>query len=111
MIESEVTPVPAPVEVKESLGIKETLEIIAGLGVVVPCGVEVAADGKLSSKDIKPVVEAIKKYDVVVAAVKDGGDAIKESKDYDMIELAQIGKAFLDQVIVPTKAAYAAGKA
>ena len=97
-------------EKEQSIGIKETLEIIEGLGVVVPAGVEVAADKQLSAKDIKPVVEAIKKYDIVVDAIKDSGEAIKEAKDYDMIELAQIGAAFLDKVIKPTKAAYERGK-
>lgn len=99
----------AEVEVKESKGIKETLEILKGLRVVVPAGVEVAADGKLSAKDIKPVVEAIKKYDVVVAAIKDGGDAIGEAKDYDMVELAQLGAEVLE-LVKDCKAALAAGK-
>lgn len=97
-----------PVKV-ESKGIKESMEILKGLRVVVPAGVEVAADGKLSAKDIKPVVDAVKKYDVVVEAVKNGGEAIGEAKDYDMIELAAIGAETLE-LIKDIKAAYAAGK-
>jgi hypothetical protein len=93
----------------ESKGIKETLEIIKGLEVVVPAGVEIAADGKVSAKDIKPVIEVVKQYDVVVAAIKDGGEAIGEAKDYDTLELAQIGGAFLE-VVKKSKEAYARGK-
>lgn len=95
---------------QESKGIKESLEILKGLRVVVPAGVEVAADGKLSAKDIKPVVEAIKKYDIVVEAVKNGGDAIGEAKDYDIAELALIGAETLE-LIKDIKAAFIAGKA
>lgn len=95
--------------VVEKKGIKETLEILAGLKVVVPAGVEIAADGNLSAKDIKPVVDAIKQYELVVEAIKNGGDAIGEAKDYDMIELAQIGSAFME-VVKLSKEAYARGK-
>lgn len=94
---------------KEAKGIKESLEILKGLRIVVPAGVEVMSDGKLSAKDIKPVVEAIKKYDVVVEAVKNGGEAILEAKDYDMAELALIGAETLE-LIKDIKAAFAAGK-
>lgn len=103
MIDMSVEPKP------ESKGIKETLEIIKGLEVVVPAGVEIAADGKLSAKDVKPIVEVVKQYDVIVKAIENGGEAIGEAKDYDMIELAQIGAAFME-VVKKSKAAYAAGK-
>lgn len=98
------------VEVKaESKGIKETLEFVAGLKVVVPAGVEVAADKKISAKDIKPVVEVIKQYDVVVEAIKGAGDIVPEVKDLDQIELAQIGMATVE-LFKLSKEAYLRGK-
>lgn len=100
--------VSAPAEVKPK-GVKETLEFIAGLKVVVPLGVEVAADKKISTKDIKPVVESIKKYDVVVEAIKGAGEIIPEVKDLDTAELAQIGAAAVE-LFRDAKAAYERGK-
>ncbi len=93
----------------ESKGVKETLEFVEGLKIVVPAGVEVLADGKLSSKDIKPVVEVVKQYQVIVDAVKGVDLVIPEVKDLDTIELAQIGAAVLE-VFKASQAAYAAGK-
>lgn len=101
---TEETQAPAP-----SHGIKESLEVIEGLKVVLPAGVEIAADGKLSAKDIKPVVDAIKKYDVIVAAVKDSSFVLKEGKDYDQAELAQVGLAFVG-LLPLIKDAYVRGK-
>lgn len=97
----------APVPASE--GITETLAIIDALGVVVPDGVQIVADGKLSSKDLAPVVDAVKNYEVVAKAIANAKDLIKEAKDYDMSELAQIGAATL-ALIKRTKLAYEAGK-
>lgn len=105
MSEAEVQ-VEAPVKV---VGIKETLEFVAGLKIAVPAGVEILADGKLSSKDIKPVVEAVKHYDIVVEAVKGADLIVPEVKDLDTLELAQIGAAVLD-VFKEAQAAYKRGK-
>lgn len=95
---------------KESKGVKETLEFVAGLKVVVPAAVEIAADKKLSMKDVKPVVEVVKKHEVLVDAIEGMGDILPEAKDLDTLELAQIGSALLE-VLKESKAAYARGKA
>ena len=96
-----------PVEEKKS--IKEIVEFMDGLIVVVPMGVEVAADKQISAKDIKPVVEAIKKYDVVVEAVKGYEQIIPEAKDLDQMELMQIGAKALE-LFKASKEAYLRGK-
>ena len=94
----------------QSQGIKESLEILEGLIVVAPAGVEIAADKELSAKDIQPAVNAIKKYEIVVAAVENAKGAITEAKDYDMTELAVLGSKTLE-LINAIKEAYARGKA
>lgn len=95
--------------VVESKGIKESLEILEGLNVVVPAIVEIVADKDLSMKDTAPALAAIKQYAVVIEAVKNGGDAIGEAKDYDMSELAIIGAKTME-IIKNVKEAYAKGK-
>lgn len=94
---------------KEKVSVKEILELIEGLKVAAPAGIEIAADGKLSAKDIKVVVETIKKHDVLVAAVKDIDKVIPEAKDIDQAELAQIGLAVLP-LFKLCQEAYARGK-
>lgn len=94
---------------KETKGVKEILEFMDGLAVVVPMGVEVAADKQLSSKDIKPVVEAVKKYDIVVDGIKGYEDIIPEAKDIDQMELMQIGAKAVE-LFKLSKEAYLRGK-
>lgn len=98
------------VEVKESKGIKETLEILEGLKVCVPAVVEIAADMKLTTSDFKPAMEAIKQHSVVVAAIDNAKEALPEAKDLDMQELALIGAKTLELVKL-TREAHSRGKA
>lgn len=99
-----------PKEVSEKKDIKEIMEFLEGLKVVVPAGVEIAADKKISMKDVKPVVEVVKKYEVVVDAVQGIGEIVPEAKDLDTIELAQIGAKVME-IVKESKAALARGKA
>ncbi len=63
--------------------------------VVVPSAIEILADKKLSAKDIKVVVEVVKKHEVLVEAVKGIDLVIPEGKDLDQAELAQLGLAVI----------------
>ncbi len=94
---------------KEKVGIEGTLKFLDGIDVIVPAGVEIAADKKLSAKDIKPVVEVIKKYEVLVEAFESKDIIIPEIKDLDTVELAQIGAKVIE-IFKKSKAAYEAGK-
>ena len=95
--------------VKEKKDIKELIEFMNGLIIVVPMGVEVAADKDISAKDIKPVVEAIKSYGVVVEAIKGFEGILPEVKDIDQTELMMIGAKAVE-LFKASKEAYARGK-
>jgi hypothetical protein len=93
-----------------SKGIAQILEVFEGLNVVVPAIVEVAADGKIDTKDIVPVIDAVKKYEVVIKALQGLSETLDEAKDLDMIELAQIGTIAM-KLLQNSKDAYNKGKA
>lgn len=97
------------VQPKAKHDIKEILELLDGLEVVVPAGVEIMADKELSMKDVKPLVEVVKKYEVIVSAVENIKGIIPEAKDLDTIELAQIGAKVMG-IVKKAKAAYEKGK-
>ena len=94
-------------EQPEVYGVKESLEVIAGVKVV---GVNIAgalSDGKINLADAKYAVELAKSGDVIVAAVKGSDLVLKEAKDLDQQELIQLGMAAYDMV----KSVVAASKA
>lgn len=93
----------------EPKSIKETLELLAALKLVSCAGAQIAADKELSMKDIAPMVELAKKYEVVIEGIKGLPEVLPEAKDLDMLELSQIGAAVMDMVKA-IKASYEAGK-
>lgn len=76
----------------EKLGIKESLELLAGVELVAVTGIEVAKDG-LGMDDLAKAVELVKKSEVLVEAVKGLNLVDDEVKDLDQAELLQLGAA------------------
>ena len=79
-------------EVKEeSKSIKESMEILDGLEVIIDAGAEVMADGEVNLSDINALIEVAKKFDILKKAVDNAGEASDEMKDLDEMELIQLG--------------------
>lgn len=78
-------------EVKESKSVKESLEIIDGIEVLVDAGAEIMEDGKVNLSDVAALVSLAKKFDVLKAAVDGAKEAPEEMKDLDEMELIQLG--------------------
>jgi hypothetical protein len=85
-------------------GIKETLEFLESVEVLVVEGKKIAKDG-VSLADIPEALELFKKLDVIIAGGKDADKIYKEElKELDQSELIQIG-AKVFEVINAFKAA------
>jgi len=78
-------------EVKETKTVKESMEILDGVEVIVDAAADIMSDGKVDLSDIQAVVGMAKKFDVLKEAVDGAGDALKELKDLDEMELIQLG--------------------
>lgn len=74
----------------KQLGIKESLELIAGIELAAVSGIEIAKDG-LGMDDIPKALELIKHSDVLIEAVKGIDQIDDEAKDLDDAELIQLG--------------------
>lgn len=90
---------------KKELGIKESLELVAGIELVTVSTLDIAKDG-LGADDIPKALELVKKSDVIVEAVK-GIDLVDdEVKDLDQAELIQLGTAtfaMIKKIVAATK--------
>lgn len=80
------------------LGIKETLEVIAGLKVLGEFVAKVGADGKVNTKDVPHLISLVKNAGTLSEAVKDAGEVKAEAQDLTQEELAQIGLKALEMV-------------
>lgn len=80
-----------------SIGIKESLELLAGVELLGVSGIEIAKDG-LDMSDVPKALELAKKSDVLVAAVKGLDQVDDEVKDLDQAELLQLGTAAFGMV-------------
>lgn len=82
----------------EKVSIKETLEMADGIQVFAVAGAAIAADGKLSTGDLAHVLGVIKRYQVIVLAMKGLENIPKELKDLDDLEVAQLGLKLVEIV-------------
>lgn len=78
---------------KEKYGIKESLEVIAGIEVVGVNVAKAASDGKINISDAKYAIEIAKDSGKIMDAVKGADLVLKEAKDLDEQELVQLGLA------------------
>lgn len=74
----------------EKKSIKETLEMLDGLGAVAVAVKKIAADGKVNASDLAHVIDLAKKVDVLAAAVDGAGEIVEELKDLDEMEVMTI---------------------
>jgi hypothetical protein len=82
---------------KKQLGIKESLEMIAGIELASVSVIEIGKDG-LGADDIPKGLELIQKSNVLIEAVK-GFDMIDdEMKELDQAELIQLGAASYEMI-------------
>ena len=70
--------------------IKETKELLEGLGKVAVAAKKIAADGKVNAEDLSVLIDLVTDVDSLSAAVKDAGDIPSELKDLDQAEVLEI---------------------
>ena len=78
--------------------IKEIKELVAGVEVMAVAAKEITKDGELSISDVEPAIEALKKYQVIVEAVKGADQIPAELKDLTLDEMQAIAQLVLDLV-------------
>ena len=88
----------------EQKGIKEVMELLAGLEVVAVAAKKALADGKVNLEDAKVLFDLIDKLAVLVEAVKGADQIPAEVKDLTGEELQAIAAKVL-QVVASVKAA------
>lgn len=78
-------------EAEKSLDLKNTLEVMDGLNVIVSTVNKVLADGKVDLTDAKYALELLNDYGKFIAAVKDIEIVGSELKDLDEAEVLILG--------------------
>lgn len=74
----------------EAKGIKETLELLEGVKVLIVESKKVLADGKVSLADLPAVLSLLQKFSVLNAAVQGAGEIVGEVKDLSGDEANQV---------------------
>ena len=99
-VEKPVEPPKEPTSVmpKASLGIKESLEVLAMLKVVGVAAAKVGSDHDVNMADIKHLVELAKKFSVIHKGVEDIDKVMVELKDLDKGETMELGSASYDLI-------------
>jgi hypothetical protein len=88
---------------EEKKGIKESSEMIDGLGVLVKAGFKIAKDGKVDLSDLSHLVDVAKEFDTLMEGFKGLDEIDDEVKDLDEAEaIALVAKLF--KVIKEAKA-------
>lgn len=88
----------------QTVGVKETTELLEGVKVIGVAGVKILADKKLNLLDLGHVMELAKQSETLVAAFDGLGEIPKEVKDLSLEESqAIVSKVF--EVIAAIKAA------
>lgn len=70
--------------------IKETKELLAGLGKVAVAAKKIAADGKVNASDLVTLMDLIKDVSVISEGLKGAGEIPAELKDLDEVEVLEI---------------------
>ena len=76
----------------ETKSIKETKELLAGLGEVAVAAKKIAKDGKVSADDLTVLMDLALKAEKLSAAVQGVGEVPAELKDLDEAEVMEIIK-------------------
>jgi hypothetical protein len=88
----------------EAKGIKESMELLEGVKVLVVEVKKVMADGKVSLADLPVLMSLLQKFSVLSAAAEGAGEITKEVKDLS----AEEAQTLLAKVLEVTAAAKAA---
>lgn len=72
------------------MGIKETKELMQGLGMLGEAGLKIAADGKVAIDDLKHLVDLGQNLDKLIEAAKDVDMIDDELKDLDEAEMMEL---------------------
>lgn len=74
----------------DEVSIKETSELLDGLGEIAITAKKIAKDGKVNAADIQHLIELSAKLDIVVDGVKGADQIPAELKDLDQNEVLDI---------------------
>jgi hypothetical protein len=88
----------------EAKGIKEILEVLDGVKVLLVNGKKVMADGKVSLADLPVAMELLKQMSVLNAAVQGASEVVAEAKDISGPEVDELVAKVLE-VFAAVKAA------
>ena len=88
----------------ESKGIKETLELLEGVKVLVLESKKVLSDGKVSFSDLPALLGLLQKFSVLSAAVQGASEVVAEAKDLSSDE-ANIVVSKVLEIVAAVKAA------
>jgi hypothetical protein len=80
----------------EQKGVKELLELVAGLKEVALIGKAALKDGKIDLNDLSLLSQLLVKQQVLVAAFEGLGQVADEAKDLSLDEAMNLIKALLD---------------
>jgi hypothetical protein len=80
----------------EQKGVKELLELVAGLKEVALIGKQALKDGKIDLNDLSLLSQLLVKQQVLVAAFEGLGQVVDEAKDLSLDEAMNLIKALLD---------------
>jgi len=92
------------IKMSELKGIKETLELLEGVKVLVLESKKVLSDGKVSLSDLPVLLGLLQKFSVLNAAVQGVEDVIAEAKDLSSDE-ANIVVSKVLEIVAAVKAA------
>lgn len=82
----------------EAKGIKETLELLEGVKVLIVEAKKVLADGKVSLADLPVVLGLLQKFSVLNAAVQGVDEVVSEAKDLSSDEATLVIAKVLELV-------------
>jgi len=81
---------PATPPAVESVGIKETMEVLDALDLIGKTVVKALEDGKITTGDLVHLADLARNLDKLMTGIKGADDAIKELKDLDQAELLTV---------------------
>lgn len=77
-------------EAAESVGIKESMEMLDGVELLLVTAKKIFKDGEVNMDDLGPALEMLQEVKKVVSAVNGMNLIVKEAKDLDQAELVQL---------------------
>jgi hypothetical protein len=83
---------------EQAIGIKETMEVLAGIEVLAMAGKSVMADGKIDLSDAQVLFALLAKQADLMAAFDGAAGVVEEMKDLDGEEFMAIGKRVVDMI-------------